>query len=114
MTEQLSTMPRPAAPPVAQPVPACVRLAELVCADDALLQREFDSIIAAAFPMAADRPLPRPPRPQASPSAAVNGPTRTAAPPGAVGGQRQQVPQRVFARERSPPPQPTGGNGLCS
>jgi hypothetical protein len=43
-------------------LPAGADLADLVCADPALLRLEFDSIIAANYPASANALDPRPPR----------------------------------------------------
>jgi hypothetical protein len=87
-----------------EPMPACIRLAELVCADDALLRLEFDSIIATNFPASAGQHFPPSAvhRANQHPAGAL---ARWPDPlPGTAGvGSALHVPRRVLARERSPP-----------
>jgi hypothetical protein len=85
-------------------MPACIRLAELVCADDALLRLEFDSIIAANFPAGAGQHSPplAVNRAHQHPAGALAPRPDTLASTAGVGSS-QHVPRQVLARERSPP-----------
>ena len=85
-------------------LPAGAELADLVCADPALLQIEFDSIMAANFPAGADALDPRPPRHPPSGATGYHAPParprRHAAAPGEPGGPGHPRPR---PRQRGPP-----------
>jgi hypothetical protein len=90
--------------PVDTTLPAESSLADLVCADPALLRAEFDSIIAANYPTTADALDPRPPRRPPSGAAGYHPwptrPRRRAALPGEPGGPGHPRPR---PRQRAPP-----------
>jgi hypothetical protein len=87
-------------------------LAEVVCADPDLLALEFDALVAANYPIVADRPDPRPPRRTARLLTRRLPPTRPSLP---VGRERspfaveQADDELARARQRGPPvATPTG------
>ena len=81
-------------------------LAEVVCADPDLLALEFEALMAANYPDAADRPEPRPPRRIGRLLARRLPPTRPSLPArreSAPFADEQADEEHAWARQRGPP-----------